>query len=127
MKNAVINNGTFTSAGNFSGYTATGLRVHIYKRQMESIGWTTDKDVQFPFYCIADFKTIQSLDEKGNPVGEASERLTALSVFKDKSQLVNAHSESALLDIEVKQAINEQATKVGLTTTAIDALLAASI
>jgi len=35
MKNFVINNGAFTANGNFSGYTALGVRVHLHKRQME--------------------------------------------------------------------------------------------
>ena len=67
MKNYVINNGSFTKAGNFSGYTALGQRVHIYQRQMEALGWSANDDVQFPFYCIGDIREIQPVDEKGNP------------------------------------------------------------
>ena len=127
MANLTINNGAFTSAGNFSGYTAKGKRVHIYKRQMEALGWSTDKDVQFPFFCIAEIKQIQSVDEAGKPVGDPSDRLTALSVFKERENLIEAHKEDALLDIEIKQAITEQATEVGLSKEAIDALLSVAI
>jgi hypothetical protein len=45
MKNYVINNGAFTANGNFSGYTALGVRVHLHKRQMNALGWNTTEDV----------------------------------------------------------------------------------
>ena len=127
MQNLVINNGSFSKAGNFSGYTALGQRVHIYSRQMESLGWSKDDDIKFPFYCIAAIKQVQSVDEAGTPIGNPSDRLTALSVFKEKPDMIEAHKESAFLDIEIKQAINEQATKVGLSAAAVDALLTATI
>ena len=127
MKNYVINNGSFTKAGNFSGYTALGQRVHIYQRQMEALGWSGNDDVQFPFYCIGDIREIQPVDEKGNPTGEIAERLTALSVFKTRDEIKNAHADAAFLDIEIKQSISEQATKVGLSQSAIESLLAVSI
>jgi len=127
MKNYVINNGSFTKAGNFSGYTALGQRVHIYQRQMEALGWATNDDVQFPFYCIGDLKEIQPVDEQGVPTGEITERLTALSVFKTREEIKSAHADAAFLDIEIKQSISEQATKVGLSQSAIESLLAVSI
>ena len=129
MKNYVINNGSFTKAGNFSGYTALGQRVHIYQRQMEALGFSTNEEVKdsLPFYCIADLREIQPVDDKGNPTGEVSERLTALSVFKTRDEIKNAHADAAFLDIEIKQSISEQATKVGLSQSAIDSLLAVSI
>lgn len=126
MKNYVINNGSFTKAGNFSGYTAMGQRVHIYQRQMEALGWSSDKDVSFPFYCIGDIKEINNVDENGAIVGTA-ERLTALSVFKTREDIKNAHAEDAFLDIEIKQTIAEQATKVGLSEAAIQSLLSVTI
>lgn len=124
-KNYVINNGSFTANGNFSGYTALGERVHIFKRQMEALDWKTNEQVQFPFFTIGTMKTINQLDEKGNVTGTA-ERLTALSAFKTKEAIKQAHVDSKLLDIEIQQEINAQASSAGLTESAINSLLQAA-
>ena len=122
MKNYVINNGAFTAAGNFSGYTALGERVHIFGRQMEALGWKSNADVAFPFYSIGQMKTINQLNEKGDVVG-TSERLTALSAFKSREEIKQAHADSSLLDIEIQQEIKAQASSAGLTEQAINNLL----
>lgn len=132
MKNYVINNGAFTANGNFSGYTALGVRVHLHKRQMESLEWTKNEDVKFPFFCIAETKKIGSLDPSGNAVVDAngveitSDRLTALSAFKSKAEITQAHADSALLDVEIAQAIQTQATASGLSEASIATLANAS-
>lgn len=128
-KNYVINNGNFTANGNFSGYTALGDRVHLHKRQMESLGWTKNEDVKFPFYTIATIKQIGQLNDKGQAVMDATtglpvtqDRLTALSAFKSRDEIKQAHADSRLLDIEIEQEINAQASSAGLTSEAIKAL-----
>jgi hypothetical protein len=132
MKNYVINNGAFTASGNFSGYTALGVRVHLHKRQMEALAWTKNEEVTFPFFCIAETKMIGSLDDNGNAKVDAngvevtSARLTALSAFKTKAEITQAHADSALLDIEIAQTIKTQATSAGLSESAISALANAS-
>lgn len=126
MKNYVINNGSFTAAGNFSGYTALGERVHIFGRQMESLGWSSNEDVSFPFYAIGALKQIDNIDKDGVVVS-TSERLTALSVFKTREDIKNAHAESAFLDVEIKKSIAEEASKVGLSQSAIESLLSATV
>jgi len=126
MKNLVINNGNFSTAGNFSGYTALGEKVHIYKRQMETLGWSSDDDVKTPFFVIAENKNIDTIDANG-VVTKTDVRLTALSVFKTRDEIKQAHADSAFLDIEVKQAVAEQASKSGLSQSAIDSLLSVAI
>lgn len=121
-KNYVINNGSFTANGNFSGYTALGERVHIFGRQMEALGWKSNADVTFPFYSIGQMKTINQLNEKGETIG-TSERLTALSAFKTRDEIKQAHADSSLLDIEIQQEIKAQASSAGLTEQAINNLL----
>jgi hypothetical protein len=121
-KNYVINNGSFTASGNFSGYTALGERVHIFGRQMEALGWKSNADVAFPFYSIGTMKTINQLNEKGETIGTA-ERLTALSAFKTREEIKQAHADSSLLDIEIQQEIKAQASSAGLTEQAINNLL----
>ena len=127
MKNYVINNGSFTAQGNFSGYTAMGERIHMYARQMSSLGWEANEDVKYPFYAIAKEKEIEPLGTDGKPSGEKSMRLTALSVFKTKGDITTARSEAALLDIEITKSIQEQAEKVGISQDVLDVLLSASI
>ena len=132
MKNYVINNGSFTANGNFSGYTALGIRVHLHKRQMEALGWNAQADVVLPFFCIAETKEIGSLDASGNAVVDSngveikSERLTALSAFKTKAEITQAHADSSLLDVEIAQAIQTQAKASGLSDSALATLANAS-
>ena len=126
MKNYVINNGAFTALGNFSGYTALGVRVHLHKRQMESLGWSVIEDVTFPFYAIADEKEITERDEKGELTNKTKLRLTALSAFKAKDDIKQAYADATLLDVEIQQAVRTQATSAGLNETQINALATAS-
>lgn len=128
MKNYVINNGAFTASGNFSGYTALGERVHIFGRQMQALGWSKQEDVKFPFYCIGTTKQIGQLGADGKPLTDAngvaltSDRLTALSAFKSREEIKQAHADNALLDIEIAQEIRTQASTAGLSENAISAL-----
>lgn len=124
MKNYVINNGKFTTE-NFSGYTAMGERVHIYGRQMASLGWEAIEDVKFPFYCIAADKEIEPNGPDGKPSGEKTMRLTALSVFKTKADITTARSESIMLDVEINKSIAEEAEKIGISQATLETLLAA--
>jgi len=129
MKNQVINNGAFTAAGNFSGYTALGNRIHIYARQMSALGWTTDEDLKdnLPFYCITKETEIKELDVNGKETGNVSTRETAVSVFKTREAINRAYIDSATLDMEIKKNIAEEAAKVGLSKESIDSLLNASV
>jgi hypothetical protein len=127
-KNYVINNGNFSNSGNFSGYTALGDRVHIFKRQMAALGWEKPSDVKFPFYAIATIKEIGQLDANAKPVVDAngaplvSDRLTALSVFKTRDEIKQSHAYAALLDIEIQQEIKAQATSAGLSEKMVEAI-----
>lgn len=109
----VINNGAFTKAGNFRGYTATGKDVHIFPRQLESIGITKDTKIDFPLYALAMDKTYGArLDKDGNPVAYADgsftmTRRTALSVFKSRADIKSAISEERTLAMEIDHEVNE--------------------
>ncbi len=131
MNSYAIISGTFTAAGNFSGYTAMGKRVHIFKRQMQALGLTADADVKFPLYAIAEIKTISKLDanrnpvvdEQGNPVTD--QRLTATAVFADKAAITEACVEESTLTAEIKDSIAKAASSKGLTQSVVDQLVAA--
>lgn len=127
MKNQTINNGSFTAAGNFSGYNLKGDRIHIYARQMEALGWSNNSDVEYPFYCITKDSTMKDLDSNGQETGVVTMRETATSVFKTMQDITSAHVSSVTLDMQIQKSIAEEAAKVGLTQEAITSLLNASV
>lgn len=120
--------GKFTAAGNFTGYTAKGERIHIYGRQMESVGMKADADVKLPLFVIGETKQINPFDENGEPkmnadgTPELTDRLTALSVFKSKEDLVEVYVEEATLDMDIQKSIRERATSAGLTEEQVNQL-----
>jgi hypothetical protein len=128
MRNFVINNGSFTASGNFSGYTALGERVHIFGRQMQALGWSKQEDVKFPFYAIGTIKPVGKLDDNGKPVlktdgqPDTSDRLTALSAFKTRDEIKQAHADAALLDVEIQKEIHTQAKEAGLNEKQLEML-----
>lgn len=127
MKNFTILSGKFTGKQNFSGYSSLGQRVHIFGLQMNAIGITTDADVKFPFYCVAEVKEINEVDANMAPTGVTHERLTALSVFKTRAELINAHVDAGLIDAEIASAIGTGASALGLTQESIGKLMNASV
>ncbi len=127
MKNYVINNGGFTAAGNFTGYTAMGERVHIYARQMAANNWEADEDVKFPFYCLAIEKEIQPFDANGKPTGETVKRLTATSVFLTVDALAEAKGATILVEAKVNKLIAEEAVAAGLSEAAVADLLSVAV
>ncbi len=133
MKNYVITSGSFTTNGNFSGYNALGERVHFHKRQMEALKWTKNEEVKFPFFAIGAVKQIGQLDEQNEPKLNSDgspvliDRLTALSAFATKTELITAHVDSQTIDIEIKSAVVGVAKTSGLDAKSIELLLAASI
>ena len=127
MKNMSITSGNFTAAGNFTGYNLLGERVHVYKRQMDTLGWKEDKDVKFPFYAVAVNKEFQQLGEDGEPTGETFDRLTATSVFKTESDIINAHVANASTDAKITKAVRTAIDSLELTEEQITALANAAV
>lgn len=130
MKNYSITSGKFTSAGNFTGYNSIGERLHIHKAQMAALKWTKDEEVKFPFYAVAQVKTIGQLDENGNVkldeagVPVTAERLTAMSVYPTREQLIGAQVDNLTLNIDVAKSVKEAASKAGLTEKELSSLVA---
>lgn len=128
LMTAVINNGQFTASGNFSGYTVTGVRVHIKKRQMAACNWEENEDVKFPFYCLVEEKEITPFLADGKtPASEKVMRLTARSVFITVDALAEAKGEKILVDAKENTIIARQATAAGLTDDVINALLSVAV
>jgi hypothetical protein len=119
----VINNGAFTKAGNFRGYTATGKDVHIFPRQLDAIGITKETKIDFPLYVIADDKTYGApIDATtGQPVPYADgsftmTRRTALSVFKSRTDIKTAIAEERTLEMEIEHEVNAFAKSLAYAT-----------
>lgn len=139
MNSYRIISGAFTTGegaqGNFSGYTALGKRIHIFKRQMEALGYTADNAPtaeDFPLFVIAEEKLIPKLDKNRQPLtdpttGEqlTSVRLTATAVFKNKEEIVDACVEESTLGAEIKDSIAKAASSKGLTQEVVNQLVAA--
>ena len=126
-KNFVIINGNWTEEGNYSGYDTLGQRVHIYARQMESLGFKKGDKVP-QLFCVGEVKSYTRTDDQGKEIpGSEFNRLTALSVFKTKDELVGAHIASKSIDAEVRKALKTQAVEAGLTDAEIAEMLQAAI
>jgi len=128
LMTAVINNGQFSANGNFSGYTATGVRVHIYARQMSAIGWEADDDVKYPFYALAKEKEITPFEADGKTLSETkSIRLTATAVFTTVDALAAAKGEVVLVEAKVNSIIAKQAVAAGLSEDTMKDLLSVAV
>lgn len=128
LMTAVINNGQFSANGNFSGYTATGVRVHIYARQMSAIGWEADDDVKYPFYALAKEKEITPFMADGKTLSETkSIRLTATAVFTTVDGLAAAKGEVVLVEAKVNSIIAKQAVAAGLSEDTMKDLLSVAV
>lgn len=122
LKNISITSGNFTENGNFTGYNLLGERVHLYKRQMEQLGWTKNEDVKFPFFAVATEKEYQRVDENGEATDETFTRLTATSVFKDETTLINAHVGNASTEAKIAKAVATAMKAIALTDEQVEAL-----
>lgn len=119
MKNYVLTSGSLTDSGNLTGYSTIGVRVHVYQRQLEALGIKDQNDLKFPMFCVAEEKefTRPVLDAQGKETGETEtfERLTALSLFKTKADLINAISTERLLDSEIDATVEKERKALGLS------------
>jgi hypothetical protein len=121
-----IRSGSFTAAGNFTGYTVAGERIHIPARQMETAGYNKDNMPKFPFYTVSGERTFNVLDENGNATEEKFTREQAGSIFATKDEAIEAYNESFLLDIEAKASLKRAATEAGLAES-LNAIIEASV
>ncbi len=131
MKKFVINNGNFSANGAFSGYTAKGERIHIFARQMESLGINKGDDLKgkFPFYVLAKEKSYGArLDTNGKPIANADgtfgvkDRLTATAIFSTIEELGQAFVDDATLEARINAMVNEAVKTYSLDSASVSAL-----
>jgi regulator of replication initiation timing len=114
MKAYIIETGHFSQAGNFIGYSSTGERIHIYKKQIfkefpmvevfHRHNGNYDKEwMTFPFYCLAEHLSFNSTE------GQEFTRLTAeqisVSKFKLKLSLMDGCQEWSKRDADRSHSI----------------------
>jgi 2-hydroxychromene-2-carboxylate isomerase len=122
MKTVAILSGNFTETGNFSGYNASGTRIHINGRTMESAGIKKGDAIKFPLFATVVEREFNVLDAEGNPTEEKFKREQAGAVFTNKQALIEAVNADKLLAVEAEADLKAKATAVGLTEEAINAL-----
>lgn len=129
MKKLIINNGQFTANGNFTGYTAKGVQVHIFKRQMEALGFSSIEKVKLPFFVIAEPKDYPArVDANGNPVGQPIiGRLTAMSVFATDAAIIDAFVQETTLDARIEKAVSDARKSYNLDNQQVEDLTNASV
>lgn len=124
MQIVAIQSGNFSEKGNFSGYNASGQRIHIAGRQMESLGHTPEsvktKPITFPLYTIAVEREFNTLDANGEPTTEKFTRTQAGSVFATKADAITAYNSDKVLGLEAVADLAKTAKELNLT----DAVLA---
>lgn len=122
MKTVAIISGNFTETGNFSGYNASGSRIHVSGRTMESAGIKKGDVVKFPLYATVVEREFNELDEQGNPTDKTFKREQAGAIFTNKQALIEAVNADKVLTIEAEADLKAKASAVGLTDEAINAL-----
>jgi len=132
MQKFVISSGNFTPNG-FSGFTNKGVRIHIFTRQIESIGYTKDGEpIKYPFYCLAEKKDYDGrLDANKekilNPDGTwgIKDRLTATAIFKTIDSMGQTFVDDATLELRINQMVNDAVSSYAVTTESVGALASA--
>jgi len=127
-KNLKIVRGKFTDAGNLTGRTRKGdCRVHIPAQVLETMEWTAEEDIEYPFFVVTELQTINqlALNAETNvmePTGATNDRLTATSIFLTEDELADAYCEDALLNVHIAKKVKALAESENLTEQAIESL-----
>lgn len=135
IKNLIIVSGQLTDSNNLTGYTALGIRIHIYARQIAALPADYYTDVKLkdaagkeitvkqlikPLFVVAD------LDHTIVPQGATDPiaRPTAKSVFTDRAAMVAAYVQEATIGVDIASGVAKSAASAGLTGDAAAELLA---
>jgi hypothetical protein len=103
-KNVIIDGGSFTATGNYSGYDAeTSERYFIPARLMKAKGWTTEKDVPSVFFAVLtnkEYREVEKnldgsnkLDEKGQVIPKLDAEGNEIKFTRDTITKVYATKE----------------------------------
>ena len=126
MLKVAIRSGNISNTGkNFTGYSATGQRIHIPLRQMETLypNFSKDTKVTFPLYALVVEREFDKVDADNQPTGVKFKRLQAGSIFANKAEMIESYNEDSLMELEAKAHLKAQAKAMDLDENAINALL----
>ena len=130
MSTVAIQSGAFSKKGNFSGYNASGVRIHVSANNMKTLGFdsTNATTITYPLYACVVEREFNVVDENDKPVkdddGEPKTftRLQAGSIFKTKAELINAVNADKLLAVEAESELQKVAKSLNLTAEALVSL-----
>ncbi len=136
-KNVIIEGGSFTASGNYSGYDSeTAERYFIPGRLMQSKGWKTNEDVPTVFFAVLTDKVYNEvqknpdgsnkLDEKGQPIPVTDEdgniktftRATITKVYKTKEEHGDAVEAKATYHGYLEQRAAQAKASISVVSTA---------
>ena len=118
----IIIEGHFSRNGNFIGTNTEEQEIHIYRAQMEFLKLKNIDDIKFPLFAVGTIKTFDRLTGelgdserkkilKSDGENETFERLTALAVFQNFEDIVDAHLVNAELNLDEKEIVAEEYRK----------------
>ena len=130
-KFVTIESGNFTPNGNYSAYDDERERYHLQKSYLETLGWSSDKDVKYPFYATVTLKPIGQfkegtteaiMNEDGTPY--TVDRWTVTKVYNSRQEYIENEIDKQSVSIEIAVGLKGRATKAGLDEKTVNALLA---
>ena len=121
MRTIFIAGSQKSEKGNFTVTTGSGDTFFLHSKKAEGKGeligqWATIVE-----------KTYNKLGTDGKQTGETFSRFEVAALFPNKEVAMQATTAEAIFQVEAAALVQTAATTAGLSQTAIDALLAASI
>jgi hypothetical protein len=112
-----LQSGTFSEKGNFSGYNASGIRVHVSANAMKALGYdkANASTIAYPLYACVVEREFNVLNDNQEPTGETFKRVQAGSIFKTKAELLTAVNADKLLAVEAQSELQKVAKTLQLT------------
>jgi len=115
------------SGQNYTGYNASGDRIHIPARQIEALGLTKET-LPKTLFALTATKTFDEIDAKTKvPTGKTFSRVQACSIFLTKEELFAAKNDARLLNDECEAHYRKEASALGLKIETAQALENAAI
>lgn len=110
--------GQFSEKGNFSGYTAKGVRIHIPALMMSELGYDKDHKptkTDFPLYACVVEREFDILNDEDEPTGGKFKRAQAGSIFKTEQEGLDAMNADEKLARKAKVQLYQYTKELGLT------------
>lgn len=120
MRTILISGNIKSAKGNFTVTASNGETFFLHAKKAEG------KTIDGAWASIIS-KTYNKVDAQGKPTSETFTRLEVAALFPSKAAALEAATAEQVFAIESAALVQTAATAAGLSQTAIDALLEASI